>query len=110
MATTEQELQESCVSGSVWSRGLCKTMDVELFFPSGTTGPALLQIAAAKAVCRTCDVSLDCLWEGIDEEYGIRGGVTEQDRRDLRRYLGLIQKPKGGYLSRPDRRPVVEPV
>ena len=34
----------------------CRDEDPELFFPIGNTGPALLQIEEAKAVCRRCDV------------------------------------------------------
>ena len=39
-------------------RAACLTEDPELFFPIGNTGPALLQIDDAKAVCRRCDVDL----------------------------------------------------
>lgn len=37
-------------------RAACLDEDPELFFPIGNTGPALLQIEEAKAVCRRCDV------------------------------------------------------
>lgn len=67
----------------------CKEMDPDLFFPVGTTGPALLQIEAAKAVCRQCDVREECLQYAIDsnQEYGIWGGLTEEERRYMRREL-----------------------
>jgi len=32
----------------------CREADPDLFFPVGSTGPALRQIEAAKAVCRAC--------------------------------------------------------
>ena len=35
-------------------RALCRDEDPELFFPIGTTGPAVVQIEQAKAVCRRC--------------------------------------------------------
>ena len=35
-------------------RAVCREEDPELFFPIGNTGPALLQIEEAKAVCRRC--------------------------------------------------------
>lgn len=63
----------------------CKEMDPDLFFPAGTTGPALLQIEAAKEVCRQCTVREDCLEDGLREEYGIWGGITEEERRYIRR-------------------------
>lgn len=67
----------------------CKEMDPDLFFPVGTTGPALLQIEAAKAVCRQCDVREECLGYALDsnQEYGIWGATTEEERRYMRREL-----------------------
>jgi len=65
----------------------CKEMDPDLFFPVGTTGPALLQIEAAKAVCRTCTVQTECLQYALDsnQEYGVWGATTEEERRYMRR-------------------------
>ncbi|MDR1999539.1 MAG: WhiB family transcriptional regulator, partial [Frankiaceae bacterium] len=40
-------------------RAVCRDEDPELFFPIGNTGPALVQIEQAKAVCRRCEVSQD---------------------------------------------------
>ena len=37
-------------------RAICRDEDPELFFPVGNSGPALLQIAEAKAVCQRCPV------------------------------------------------------
>ena len=42
-------------------RSACLDEDPELFFPIGNTGPALLQIEEAKAVCRRCEVREQCL-------------------------------------------------
>ena len=42
------------------SRAACLDKDPELFFPVGNTGPALLQIEEAKAICRTCPVQEVC--------------------------------------------------
>lgn len=40
-------------SGVDWRHNaVCREEDPELFFPIGNTGPALLQIEEAKAVCR----------------------------------------------------------
>ncbi len=33
---------------------VCRDEDPELFFPIGTSGPALLQVEQAKSVCRRC--------------------------------------------------------
>lgn len=43
--------------------------------------------STAKACCRTCPVRAECLLDAIEsnDQYGIRGGVAEPDRRVLRR-------------------------
>ncbi|MDZ7674963.1 MAG: WhiB family transcriptional regulator [Acidimicrobiales bacterium] len=65
----------------------CSDTDPNLFFPVGTTGPALDQIASAKAVCRTCDVQDLCLEYAIstNQDSGVWGGTSEEERRQMRR-------------------------
>ena len=65
----------------------CATVDSDLFFPVGVTGPAVGQIAAAKAVCSGCPVRSECLEFAIatNQEYGVWGGTSEEERRALRR-------------------------
>jgi WhiB family transcriptional regulator, redox-sensing transcriptional regulator len=65
----------------------CKDEDSELFFPTGTTGPAVAQIKAAKAVCVRCDVKSACLaWAlASGQDAGIWGGMTEEQRRALKK-------------------------
>lgn len=65
----------------------CRDEDPELHFPTGTSGPALVQIGVAKAVCRRCPVVADCLAWALDNgvDSGIWGGRTEQERRALKR-------------------------
>jgi WhiB family transcriptional regulator, redox-sensing transcriptional regulator len=60
--------------------------DIELFFPSGTTGPVLVQVEQAKNFCRRCKVATQCLEYAIETgQDGIWGGMTEDERRALRR-------------------------
>lgn len=65
----------------------CRDADPETFFPNGTTGPALAQIAAAQAICQTCPVTAECLDWAIEtgQDNGIWGGLTEDERREVRR-------------------------
>ncbi|HZE02332.1 MAG TPA: WhiB family transcriptional regulator [Pseudonocardiaceae bacterium] len=65
----------------------CRDEDPELFFPVGTSGPALLQIAEAKVVCRRCPVSSECLkWAlASGQDAGVWGCMSEDERRALKR-------------------------
>lgn len=65
----------------------CKDTDPDLFYPVGTTGLALEQIENAKAVCRGCIAQLACLEYALanNEEHGIWGGTSEEERRAIRR-------------------------
>lgn len=68
-------------------RAICRDEDDELFFPVGNSGPALLQIAEAKTVCRRCPVVSDCLADALDRgiDFGVWGGMSEDERRALKR-------------------------
>jgi WhiB family transcriptional regulator, redox-sensing transcriptional regulator len=68
-------------------RALCRDEDPELFFPIGTTGPALVQIEQAKAVCRRCPAVEPCLdWAlSSGQDSGVWGGLSEDERRALKR-------------------------
>jgi WhiB family redox-sensing transcriptional regulator len=65
----------------------CKDTDPDLFFPVGSTGPALDQIAAAKAVCAVCESRVQCLEFALatNQESGIWGGTSEEERRKIRK-------------------------
>lgn len=65
----------------------CRTRDPELFFPVGTTGPALLQVTQAKLVCGRCAVREQCLSFAMEnrERDGIFGGLTADERVALHR-------------------------
>ncbi|GGS09007.1 transcriptional regulator WhiB [Streptomyces humidus] len=67
----------------------CRTEDPDLFFPIGTSGPALLQTEQAKAVCRRCPVREPCLeWAmETDQTLGVWGGTSETERRALKRRI-----------------------
>lgn len=68
-------------------RASCRDTDPELFFPVGTTGMALDQIDAAKAVCRACAAQPECLEFALatNQESGVWGGTSEDERRKLRK-------------------------
>ena len=68
-------------------RALCRDTDPALFFPVGTTGNALVQIDQARDVCGECNVAGECLGYALDtnQDSGIWGGLTEEERRVIRR-------------------------
>ncbi|MDN3297566.1 WhiB family transcriptional regulator [Streptomyces ficellus] len=68
-------------------RALCRDEDPDLFFPIGSTGPALLQVEEAKSVCRRCPVREACLEWALEsgQEAGVWGGMSEDERRALKR-------------------------
>ena len=63
-------------------RALCAETDPEAFFPEkgGST-------REAKRVCTGCDVRSECLECALehDERFGIWGGLSERERRKLKR-------------------------
>jgi len=75
-ATTEDQWQE---------RALCAQTDPEAFFPEkgGST-------REAKRICLGCEVRDECLDYALahDERFGIWGGLSERERRRLKR--GII--------------------
>jgi WhiB family redox-sensing transcriptional regulator len=73
-------------------RAACRDEDPELFFPVGTSGPALTQVAEAKAVCHRCPVASDCLaWAlATGQDAGVWGGMSEEERRALKRRRARI--------------------
>lgn len=63
-------------------RALCSQTDPEAFFPEkgGST-------REAKTICAECEVRAECLEYALanDERFGIWGGLSERERRRLRR-------------------------
>lgn len=71
-----------------WRRNAaCRDADPALFFPVGSTGPAVAQIGEAKAVCARCEAQAACLEFALatNQESGVWGGTAEDERRVLRR-------------------------
>ena len=64
------------------AKALCSQTDPEAFFPEkgGSTRDA-------KKVCHECEVKVECLEYALanDERFGIWGGLSERERRKLRR-------------------------
>jgi len=63
-------------------RALCAEVDPELFFPKKG-----MPTAAARRVCAACEVRTECLTWALehDQEHGVWGGLSDQERRRLKR-------------------------
>ena len=65
-----------------YDRAACLEADADTFFPEkgGSSRPA-------KRVCRSCEVRAECLEYALenDERFGIWGGLSERERRRLKR-------------------------
>ena len=76
LGAAEQEWQE---------QALCAQTDPEAFFPEkgGST-------REAKRICQACAVRDECLEYALlnDERFGIWGGLSERERRRLKRDIG----------------------
>ena len=71
------------VDGLGWQdQALCAQTAPEAFFPEkgGST-------REAKRVCRSCEVRAECLEYALenDERFGIWGGLSERERRRIKR-------------------------
>src|SRR6478735_3198813 len=66
----------------------CLGVDPDLFFPE--RGASTKE---AKAVCRGCQVREDCLEYALanGEKFGIWGGLSERERRRIRRQRALAR-------------------
>jgi WhiB family redox-sensing transcriptional regulator len=83
-------------------RALCAQTDPEAFFPEkgGST-------REAKVVCSGCDVRAECLDYALahDERFGIWGGLSERERRRLRRgEVTVVEQVVTPSRSEPNRR------
>jgi WhiB family redox-sensing transcriptional regulator len=71
------------------ARANCMGVDPDLFFPERGSSTR-----EAKEVCRGCVVRDDCLEFAIanGEKFGIWGGMSERERRRVRRARVLAQR------------------
>lgn len=65
----------------------CRQQDPDLWFPVGSTGPALMQEQEAKSLCFLCPIQAECLDTALKTQvdYGVWGGYSAAERRAIRR-------------------------
>lgn len=73
------------------TRRACTPEDLHLFYASGhgPRGERLRKERAAKAICAFCPVKAECLDYALrlNDEHGIYGGMTSEERYERRREL-----------------------
>ncbi|GAC1309502.1 MAG: transcriptional regulator WhiB2 [Acidimicrobiales bacterium] len=88
----EQDWDEPMGSYEVpdWkSKANCMGVDPDLFFPERG-----MSTREAKEVCKGCVVREDCLEYALanGEKFGIWGGLSERERRRIRRARALVRR------------------
>jgi len=84
---TDQTMTDLIGDAPEWQeRALCAQTDPEAFFPEkgGST-------REAKRICSRCEVKTECLEYSLahDERFGIWGGLSERERRRLKKAASL---------------------
>ncbi len=74
----------------------CLGVDPDLFFPE--RGASTKE---AKAVCQGCTVREDCLEYALanGEKFGIWGGLSERERRRIRRQRALARAAEASRIA-----------
>ncbi len=74
----------------------CLGVDPDLFFPE--RGASTKE---AKAVCRSCTVREECLEYALanGEKFGIWGGMSERERRRIRRARATARRTASGATA-----------
>lgn len=77
----------------------CASFDSDIFYPKDFDEPDYVRSVAegqqklAKEICGSCIHKFECAQWGISREiYGVWGGMTERERRKVRKGFGLKDK------------------
>lgn len=67
----------------------CRHFPTDLFFPIGHGPRAEAQANQAKLICNECPVRVECLQYALatNAQFGVFGGMSEEERRRARRNL-----------------------
>jgi WhiB family transcriptional regulator, redox-sensing transcriptional regulator len=90
-------IPELDLAAKAWqNKANCMGVDPELFFPE--RGASTRE---AKEVCRGCVVRTDCLEYALanGEKFGIWGGLSERERRKVRRSRALARRTAAGTTA-----------
>ena len=79
----------------------CRDFPTDLFFPIGHGPRATAQATQAKRICSECPVRHDCLDYALatNVQFGVFGGLSEDERRRARRTRAHQARLDGGGLG-----------
>ena len=92
--TSRPGVHDPAVTEPDWhDQANCLGVDPDLFFPE--RGASTRE---AKEVCRGCEVRRDCLEFALQngEKFGIWGGLSERERRKIRRQRAQVARSSIG--------------
>jgi WhiB family transcriptional regulator, redox-sensing transcriptional regulator len=78
----------------------CGQVDGDTFYPEKGHSAE-----PAKAICRTCDVVDQCLRYALenDERWGVWGGLSERERRKIKRAEKAEERARRTAVDEPDQ-------
>lgn len=90
------------IAKELWrEKAECKGMSLSLFFPENERQSSLSRKnnKKIKSICQSCSVQTNCLSYAIDNqiEYGIWGGFTSVERKELNNIFELNNAPSHVY-------------
>ncbi len=82
------------LSDEWWNAAACQNAEPDLFFPISATPASRAVVQRAKQVCASCPVAAQCLSYALHhrQEQGIWGGLTDEERRLLRRRQAALER------------------
>ncbi len=88
MTEFDQEAERAEPDTAWQDNANCLGEDPDLFFPKDNA-----EIKAAKLICQACAVREECLEYSLEtgQKFGIWGGLTERERRRVRRQRALAR-------------------
>lgn len=78
-----------------FSNPLCAEVDPEIFFAPDSTSDHKVFFTAveAKRICKRCEHKLECAEYSLSNRVvGIWGGLSEMERREIRRERGIVAR------------------
>lgn len=82
-----------------WRLGaLCHKRNNVFWYPPMEADAPEQYYSIAREVCRCCSLWKECLDDGVDEKWGMWGGLTPKERQPMKDGKQSLLKPHGSWL------------